>query len=158
MNRTPEPTAEASLTMDAYARRIAARLTEGSDDLPYDIAERLRAARMQALERRKRPAAAHAARPAVQETIVGLSGGAAVLGRGGGSGGGEGSGWWRALVSAVPLTALLAGLVFINLSQDETLATEMAEVDTALLADDLPPSAYADPGFVQYLRASGQNP
>ncbi|AVP57776.1 DUF3619 family protein [Pulveribacter suum] len=155
MNRTPEPTADASLAMDAYARRIATRLTEASSELPYDITERLRAARMQALERRRRPAAAHATRPAVQDAVVHLGGGAAALGGGGGR---EGGTWWRALVSAVPLTALLAGLVFINISQDETLAAEMAEVDTALLADDLPPSAYADPGFVQYLRASGQNP
>jgi len=140
--------------MDAFARRIAARLTEASSDLPYDVAERLRAARMQALERRKRPAAVHATHSVAQDSIVHLGGGAAALG----GGGGEGGTWWRALVSAVPLTALLAGLVFINISQDETLATEMAEVDTALLADDLPPSAYADPGFVQYLRASGQNP
>jgi len=139
--------------MDAFARRVAAHLTEASSELPYDVAERLRAARMQALERRKRPATAHATRPVVQDSIVHLGGGAAALG-----GGGEGGTWWRALISAVPLTALLAGLVFINISQDETLATEMAEVDTALLADDLPPSAYADPGFVQYLRASGQNP
>ncbi|WP_312305328.1 DUF3619 family protein [Pulveribacter sp.] len=153
MNRPPEPTPDASLAMDAFARRVAAHLTEASSELPYDVAERLRAARMQALERRKRPATAHATRPVVQDSIVHLGGGAAALG-----GGGEGGTWWRALISAVPLTALLAGLVFINISQDETLATEMAEVDTALLADDLPPSAYADPGFVQYLRASGQNP
>jgi hypothetical protein len=37
--------------------------------------------------------------------------------------------------------------------QKEDRANELAEVDTALLTDDLPPSAYADPGFVQFLRA-----
>jgi len=31
-----------------------------------------------------------------------------------------------------------------------------AEVDSALLADDLPPEAYSDPGFVEYLRSARQ--
>jgi len=154
MTRPPEPSAESTLAGDAYARRIAARLTEGSTDLPYDITERLRAARMQALARRKRAVAlAPAVRHAPQTQIVHLGGGAAALS---GMPGGDQSrgGWWRAWASAVPLLALLGGLVFINLSQDDSLASELAEVDAALLADDLPPSAYADPGFVQYLRVT----
>ena len=48
----------------------------------------------------------------------------------------------------------MVGLVFINMAQDETVATEIAEVDAALLTDDLPPSAYADPGFLQYLKTA----
>lgn len=159
MNRPPEPTREAALAMDAYARRISARLTEASDELSYDITERLRAARMQALELRKRPLSVAAERqPAVSATVVHAGGGAAVLGLGGRPGAAERGHWWRALVSAVPLAALLFGLVFINASQDESDATEIAEVDAALLTDELPLSAYADPGFVQYLRSSGQNP
>jgi hypothetical protein len=31
-------------------------------------------------------------------------------------------------------------------------ANELAEVDSALLIDDLPPAAYADPGFLQFLK------
>jgi hypothetical protein len=30
----------------------------------------------------------------------------------------------------------------------------VAEFDQALLTDDLPPAAYADPGFVQFLKSS----
>ena len=152
MNRPPEPTAQAALAGDAYARRIAERLSQASSELPYEITERLRAARMQALDRRRR-AVAVLAQPAQGSVLISpAAGNAALLG---GKGGDGHSAWWRGLASAVPLLALLAGLVFINASQDESLATEMAEVDAALLADDLPPSAYADPGFVQYLRVSG---
>jgi hypothetical protein len=39
--------------------------------------------------------------------------------------------------------------------QNEHRAHEVAEVDAALLTDDLPPSAYADPGFIQFLKAGG---
>ena len=54
--------------------------------------------------------------------------------------------------------ALLAGLVVINLDLDEAGTLEVAQVDAALLADDLPPSAYADPGFVQFLKLGGAQP
>lgn len=153
MNRLPEPPAEALLAGDAYARRITALLTEASDELPHDITERLRAGRMQALARRKRPAAQAAVQPLGASAVLHAGGGAAVLGSSPGAAGP--TGWWRTLASAVPLLALLLGLAFINATQDASLASDMAEVDAALLADDLPPSAYADPGFVQYLRSSG---
>ena len=39
------------MAADRFARRVTARLTSGTDDLPYDISERLRAARMQAHSR-----------------------------------------------------------------------------------------------------------
>ena len=31
---------------------------------------------------------------------------------------------------------------------------EVAEVDAALLTDDLPPAAFSDPGFVQFLKTT----
>ena len=43
------------------------------------------------------------------------------------------------------------GAVFEEL--DERL-NEVAEVDAALLTDDLPPEAYADPGFMQFLKTA----
>lgn len=130
---------------DQFARRLTARLSEGTQDLPYDIAERLRAARVQALSHRKRPALVHHTAPAV--THLGSS---AALGWGS-----EGGNWWRSLLSAVPMLALVAGLVVIQFSQDEYNTTELAEVDSALLTDDLPPEAYADPGFAQFLKTGG---
>lgn len=137
---------------ERFARRVTTRLNEGTHDLPYDISERLRAARVQALEKRKKPALAHHTAPAAAPLWV-RSGRSAALG--GGGWGGEGGSWWRSLVSAVPVLALVAGLVAINFVQDEFSATELAEVDAALLTDTLPPSAYADPGFVQFLKTGG---
>ena len=61
------------------------------------------------------------------------------------------------MVSAVPLLALVVGLVVINMAQDERAANDVAEVDAALLTDDLPPAAYSDPGFVQFLKTSAQS-
>ena len=138
---SPEQAAE------LFARRLTARLSADTDALPYDISERLRAAREQALAQRKKvvPVREWHHATAVQRQCH-----TATLG----SGDNEGRTWWRALISAVPLVALLVGLVVVDSFQDESGATEVAEIDAALLTDDLPPAAYADPGFVQYLQST----
>lgn len=144
MNTVQTPSMEAQAAAERFARRVAVRLSAGSDDLPYDISERLRAARMQAVAKRKVVAPVLRTAPAIVS-----AGGTATLGRGG-----EGGGWLSALLSSIPLLALVAGLVMINIAQDEKNTNDVAEVDAALLTDDLPPSAYADPGFVQFLKTS----
>ena len=146
-NTVQPPSTHAEAAAERFALRVTARQSSGPDELPYDIAERLRASRMQALAKRK----ASVQRTAPATVVVG-AGHTATLGRGS-----EGGSWWNALVSAVPLLALVVGLVVINLAQDERSATDVAEVDAALLTDDLPPAAYADPGFVQFLKTSAQS-
>ena len=133
---------------ERFARRVTARLDEGTDALPHDISERLRAARVQALEKRKKPVLAHQNAPS---TLLVRSGRSAALG----GWGKEGGSWWRSLAAAIPVLALVTGLVAINFAQDDYGTAEMAEVDAALLTDSLPPSAYADPGFVQFLKTGG---
>lgn len=146
MNTVHTPSTQAQAAYDHFGERVAARLSSGTEELPYDISERLRAARVQALARRKR-----AVVPArIASPVVVNAGGSAALG----GGGSEGGGWWNALVSAVPLMALVVGLVLINIAQDESSMNDLTEVDAALLTDDLPPAAYADPGFVQFLKTS----
>lgn len=165
MNTTlPSPSSASSTDAAAerFARRVSARLESGTADLPYDISERLRAARMQALAKRKLAVApkreqVRGLTPAAVPVRVAAGGGAAAWGHGSHGGGHERSGWWNALVSAVPILALLIGLVVINDTQEELSTHEIAEVDSALLADELPPSAYADPGFIQFLKTSTEN-
>jgi hypothetical protein len=128
------------LPADRFGRAVAARLSAGTDDLSYEVRERLRAARVRALEARKQ-AEVHA------PVLVGR-GGAATLG--------EGLSLWNRVASVLPLLALVAGLVLIHISQSDRRASELAEVDAALLTDDLPPAAYADPGFVQFLKSGGE--
>jgi hypothetical protein len=52
---------------------------------------------------------------------------------------------------------LVAGLVFIQHHHDLQQIAVAAEIDSALLADTLPPAAYSDPGFSEFLR-SGDAP
>lgn len=122
---------------------LAAQLSRGCETLPHDITERLRFARERALATvaLRRPAAV----PALAASLLGNSGRSAVLG------GEPPSMWWR-LASALPFVMLLAGLVLIERHYDWQQIEAAAEVDSALLADDLPPAAYRDPGFLEYLR------
>lgn len=133
---------------DRFGLKVAAQLSLGSATLPHDISERLRVARMQAVVKRKR----------AQQTQ--LSKAAAVYGSGGSASmsfGEEGLNLWDRLASMLPLIVLIIGLVTISLVQNDQRARELAEVDVALLIDDLPPAAYADPGFAQFLKINSQN-
>ncbi len=140
---------------DAYARQITSILSTGLNDMPYDISERLRASRMQALAQRKQEVTLK--RPVPAYTIVGNTMGHA-LGLSHTQGGdSDRNRWFNAFISAVPILALVIGMVIINIAQDENGIHEVAEVDAALLTDDLPPEAYSDPGFVQFLKVSSQS-
>ena len=129
------------LTQERFGLQVAARLSDASEQLPHDISERLRAARMQALAKRK---------------IVNLSTAASVNVPGGSATmtfGEEKFSLWDKIAAALPVIVLLAGMVVVTMVQNENRARELADIDAALLIDDLPPSAYADPGFVQFLKA-----
>ena len=133
---------ESEQPQERFGRAIAARLSAGTDELPYHVTERLRAARTQALAQRKVAVVRTAPAVVVNGKTASLTFG--------------GFGLWGQIASALPLLVLVAGLFVIQTVQDERRATELAEVDAALLTDDLPPAAYADPGFVQFLK-SGHN-
>lgn len=56
-----------------------------------------------------------------------------------------------ALLRAWPLALLLAGLVGIAYWEDMQRTAELADIDAAMLSDDLPLNAYLDHGFNAYL-------
>ena len=123
-----------------FALRVTTRLTERADALGGDVGERLRFARERALERGR------AVRSAEATSRVGVtSSGAAVLGR-------SCWGWWLRIGAVAPVFALVAGLFFIQAWQDKAQISVAAEIDAALLADDLPPKAYSDAGFAEFLK------
>jgi Protein of unknown function (DUF3619) len=125
------------------AVRLAALLGEQSCALPHDITERLRASREQAIAR-ARMTRRHA-ESASASTVVALPGGLAVFG--------GPSAWWQRMANVLPLLVLVAGLLLIDqwTAREQVLAA--ADIDTVLLSDDLPPDAYADPGFAEFLKS-----
>lgn len=132
---------------DRFGARLASHLSESADSLSHDLSERLRVARQQALNRHKLALA-----PAPLSQING----AATLTLGHGR-----SGWWQRIAAFAPLLLLAAGLILLHIMENEHRARELAELDQAILTDDLPPAAYTDPGFLQFLkvqRDSSPNP
>ncbi len=135
---------------ERLARSLAARLNESTATLPHEVTERLRAARYQALAKRKLEASP-AVQAAAQDAMLigGRRGESASLQMGQG----EGSTWgW--VSSVLALLVLVAGLMTITSIQDEIRADELAEIDSELLTDVLPPAAYTDPGFAQFMRSA----
>jgi hypothetical protein len=135
-NRTMTRLTDPALLEARLAARLAGALKQQADALPPGVEERLRFAREQALER---------VRAARASSLQGISGGGVgVLGRLGP--------WWPRLGALLPVMVLALGsFLLVDQRQREDVAVA-AEIDSALLADDLPPQAYADPGFVAFLK------
>lgn len=129
--------------MDRMGQQLAQLLTQTGGELPHDLSERLRIARQQALAVRK-PEPAPRLQLAPQGNSLTLT-----------DPPNEGLGLWSVLGSALPLLALVIGLVTVQWLDHQQTVSELAEIDTALLVDDLPPAAYSDPGFIQFLRQTG---
>lgn len=120
--------------------RLAAQLNLASEQLPHHITERLRVSRQIAIERaghRRRMAAAASGVVSVGGRQAALSGPPSL---------------WLRLASSLPLVLLVCGLVLIQVKQRQNQIAVAAEIDSALLVDALPPQAYGDPGFSEFLR------
>lgn len=132
---------DASRIEARFGLRIGALLEEQAQRTPHDISERLRVAREQALAR------ARSARTAGADVTL-AAGPTAVLGRQ--------PSWLFRFASVLPLVLLVGGLVLIDEWHDRAQIEAAADIDLALLADDLPPDAYSDAGFVEFLQQDAQ--
>lgn len=135
------PAHQHSNTEDVWGQKIASHLDEAADSIPHEILERLKVARVQAVSKRVTIA------PAELASSIHLSNATATL-----SGGHAELGLWRFLAAWAPLLVLIAGLLTVFAIQDEYRAQELADVDSELLTDELPPAAFTDPGFTQFLK------
>lgn len=132
---TPPLAAHTQHALEArFGLRLAAALSEAP--VGHDIDQRLRVSRELALSR-----AAASARVARGATVVSSGNGGAALGS-----------WWLRLGSLLPLLVLAVGLLFVEWLEREERIRAAADIDVVLLADELPPKAYADPGFTEFLK------
>lgn len=128
--KQPHPMTSADELGKAMAQALHARV----DGLEPSVEERLRAARQAAVQ-----AAVESAR--VPELVLQ----AATVGTGSS---GRQRGRWSWLI---PAAMLLVGMTAIAHSQWLKQTLGLADRDAAVLKDDLPPNAYGDPGFNEYL-------
>lgn len=149
----PKLPAEADALEARFGLRLTSHLEEGARQVPHDIGERLRVARLQALTAARQSAASKRPTAAAAASVVTVStspAGAATLGRL--PGGSDESAWWGRLGWVLPTLVLVAGLLGIGEWQRSEQISLVAQLDAELLGDDLPPTAYADDGFSEFLR------
>jgi len=118
---------------ERFARRLCRVLDRSTDDLAPDIVERLRASRCRAVAAQAVPA------HAPLRVKVGADGTAAV------------GGIPHPLRTLFAICALLFGIALAYYWNAFEQVEAAQEIDLALLADELPPKAYLDPGFQAWL-------
>ncbi|MEX3605478.1 MAG: DUF3619 family protein [Burkholderia sp.] len=126
-----------------FALKIRRALNERAAELPASAADRLAAARQAALARKK-PDATIVLVPAL------VDGGACTFGLVRGPAPRPVS-LTRWILRALPLAVLLAGIGGIAYWENLKHTAELADIDAAMLNDNLPLNAYLDHGFNAYL-------
>lgn len=117
------------------AYKVRHALNEQLDALPDATTSRLAAARAAAMARKKPDAPRSVVQASEKASIFSFF---------------SGSTWGRVAV-AVPLFALVAGLSSVYQHEQKQHIAELAELDAAVLSDELPLTAYLDNGFNAYL-------
>ncbi|MDI9333703.1 MAG: DUF3619 family protein [Cytophagales bacterium] len=128
------------VTQDHFAANLMAHFNAVTNSVTPDIAERLRFARQRALDAQK------VAQLATTTSLAPQTGGTAVWG-------GGRFDFFSKWSTVLPLIALIVGLIAINQVQNDYRAKELADIDAEILIDDLPPVAYTDQGFGQFLKS-----
>lgn len=132
-----------------FAFKIRQALNEGADRLDYKTQLKLENARKAALARFDAKAAATVTAPATQLVLAGAS-----VGRGDGRW--EPLGWVHRLGLLAPLLALIVGVAAIQQWREAQRIKDLADIDFAVLLDDVPLEAYADKGFGRFMQQQGQ--
>lgn len=121
-----------------FAYKVRRAMTESSENLPEATLERLATARQLALSRQKQAEPSRA-----------LAFGGVLAGSNGVSF--SQKNWIKKMWLALPLLVLMVGLYGIYEYEQEQQINDLAEIDAAVLVDELPPDAYLDNGFNAYL-------
>jgi uncharacterized membrane protein len=127
-----------------FAYKVRRAMTESSENIPEATLERLAYARQLALSRQKQsvPTAAFAF-------------GGILAGAGGFSF--KQKNWFKKSLIVLPLMALTIGLYVIYQYEQQQQINDLAEIDAAVLVDELPPDAYLDNGFNAYVNKENKD-
>jgi len=122
---------------DQFGLTAASLLRQGTQSLPAGIKDCLYAARLKALSVKKPE------KVRVAQHVLASSSGNWFTGS---------RSFWDNVGWLAPLAVLVFGLIGIAQWQQDSRINDIAELDVALLTDDVPPDAYADSGFLGFLK------
>lgn len=120
-----------------FAYKIRNALNEHLDTLPVSTTDRLASARKNALAVKRNN---HSPLAVPFRALAGGIGGFV-----------QSSSWLNRAALLVPLIALIVGLSGMYSLEQQQRLTETADIDAAVLSDELPLNAYLDRGFSAYL-------
>ncbi len=122
-----------------FGKRVALLLDSQTQQLSGDIQERLQEARNLAISRAK-PEFSPVFAQQLQTANHGFSGSRL------------NKPLWSVTSWLIPIAVVVFGLVAISEWQEDQRIKDIANVDIALLTDDVPPDAFVDNGFMAYLK------
>jgi hypothetical protein len=128
-----------------FALNVCRALDEQAANLPASTVGKLTAARRAALARKKPETVAKRA------FVPTLAPAGAVFGASGDSSREPRVSPLRRMLRVWPILALVIGVAAIAYWENQQRAAELAEIDAAMLNDELPLNAYLDHGFNAYL-------
>ncbi len=126
-----------------FAYKVRHALNEGLEKMPESVTERLEHARHIAVKRKKSDSPMRAI---VRQNVVAGNVGAFFQ---------DQYSWLKRMGLALPALVLVFGLMGIYQHEEQHQIRATADIDVAVLSDELPPSAYADAGFKAYLEKRG---
>jgi Protein of unknown function (DUF3619) len=124
---------------DTFGSQVARRLDTSTQQLPSRVTDRLAAGRKAAMAAMPTSEIIVKASSTNSSSTLTLSGSSSRWG-------------WNFLGFALPALVLVVGLFIISVNSDDLDANEQAEIDEAVMTDDVPISGYADRGFGVFIR------
>jgi Protein of unknown function (DUF3619) len=131
-----------------FAYKVRRALDERISSLPESTTDRLAAARKLAIARKKPESALQVTVP--ERRLAG------VAGRGGSNPFNDSLTWLTKAGIIIPLIVLVVGAFGIYKYEEARRIDELADLDAAVLSDELPLNAYLDHGFDTYLNKHGE--
>jgi hypothetical protein len=128
----------------SFAYKVRHALNENLDNLPESTIDKLAAARKTALSRKRKESVFKSL--LIQPRLAGRQFGGFFR---------EPHLWLGRMGIALPVIVLVLGLTGIYQVEEQKRISEIAEIDAAVLSDELPLSAYVDNGFNAYLANRG---
>lgn len=130
------------IAQEHLGRLVAKSLDQNLENLPAHLTQRLEKARELAISKKK-PEKSYAWKFSFNFAGVNTSSASSKSGQ---------SSWLKNLGSIAPIIVLLVGLAGIAQWQEDARIDDIADIDAALLSDEVPPDAYADNGFWVFLK------
>ena len=127
-----------NMNEENFAYKVRHALNETLEEMPEHIVRRLEHARSVAVSRKKKSVPLYL--NVFQRVFASASG--TFSGK---------TSWMGKAGLGLPILVLVAGMAGIFHHEQQRQIREIADIDIAVLSDELPPSAYADSGFRAYV-------